>query len=169
MFLFNLSYGQTIPNTKRFSIEESVMITSWQGGFIPIVNNELSINCRIDKWVSLGIFYDYYYDSYQYQSGKTISNQHLTGLRFAFSPMLLWKNHNESKLARFNVFLNAYFAYDYQKNSVYITYVDKKDRQTWANYYKVNFTYKFNDTFYINMSSGIVNSNRIMFGIGVNL
>ncbi len=171
ILIVDLSNGQTIPasKAKRVSIEESAMITSWQGGFFPIFNNELSVNCRVDKWASLGVFYDYYHDTYQYEGGKTISNQHLTGLRVAFSPLSFWKNYDESKWAKFDLFLNAYIAYDFQKESIHITYSDKKDRQTWANYYKINATYNLNSTFYINLNAGIINSDRIMIGIGVNL
>src|SRR5690606_15904674 len=114
MFYINLLRGKptTFSKIKKISIEESVMISP----------------------ISIGVIYDYYHDICQFEGSETISNQFLTGLQFSFYPISYWKNYDKSSWSTFNLFLNVYLAYNFQKEFIHITYTDKKDMQIWANY-----------------------------------
>lgn len=149
-------------------MEDNVMLTNTNMEFFPVFNNEFSIGYGLNDFLVIGLFYDLYHVSRFHNSVYFKGNKHLGGIKTAFSILPLISNHYlQKKLSNVNLNVNGYFSYN--SNDSYFIYEEKKDMQTWVNYYRINLQYFVTPKFYLSTSAGIINTNRIMFGVGVKL
>src|SRR5690606_23560107 len=148
-------------------LEDNLMVANTDGELFPVFNNQISICYGVNNFIGMGIFYDFYHVSRSYHSFYFKGNRHLVGAKVLFSVLPLFNKSWNNKLQRFNINVDGYFSY--KSNPDYFIFEEKKDRQTWVNYYRINVQYFLNSKYYLSASTGIVNSNRFLIGGGIKL
>jgi len=167
-FPFVLSvYSQETKGKMRndFLLENDIMVTNTDGELFPVFNNEFSICYGVNSFFWAGIFYDFYHVSRSYHSFYYKGNKHIVGVKTIFSVLPLLNERWNNKLKHFNLNIDGYFSY--KSNPDYFIFEEKKDKQAWVNYYRINVQYFFNSKFFLSASAGIINSNRFLIGGGI--
>jgi hypothetical protein len=152
----------------HFIIEDMVMVANTSANFFPYLNNELSVNCGLFNWFSIGIFYDLEKRTLKKTNNNFLKDKNLLGLKGSISFIPILGNELSNKnISRWDIGLNANFSYKRERFSTEIS--EKKDNQLWVNYYRLYGKYYLNQKIFISTSVGVLNSDRLFIGIGIKL